>query len=345
MASPEFEDTARVDGYSSSRRSKFRFKSKSRSISTDDKNTSYPRKRYKSLRHRDEQQRHDHHYHRPKRQRRSREGQTIDDPTLYDDTHLPNSRSSQYLSPDAAFRESLFDAMADDEGAAYWEGVFGQPLHVYPKEKPGPDGELEQMTDEEYTAYVRAKMYEKTHQHIIEEKARREEAKRQERETTEKSRRMQQEHAAFQKDIEESLRRGEERTRKKRVKERWRNYTKAWQDFGSTRLGVNVDSTRQVENVRRRIPWPVETGQFSDVSREGVEKFFLSAPSACESQGEKLDLQAILKIERVRWHPDKMQQRLGGEGLDRDTMAAVTAVFQVVDRLWSEMRDKKPQTT
>ncbi|KAI9861796.1 MAG: hypothetical protein M1813_005145 [Trichoglossum hirsutum] len=344
MTSPEAEDTAGMDGHSLPR-SRFRFKSKSRSMPTDDLNTSHPKRRHISSRHQDEQKHHYHHYHHRKRQRRSREVQTIDDPTLYDDTYLPNSHSSQYLSPDTAFRESLFDAMADDEGAAYWEGVFGQPLHVYSKEKPGPDGELEQMTDEEYTAYVRAKMYEKTHQSIIEEKARREEAKRRERELREEGRRMQQEHEAFQKEVEESLRRGGERMQKKRVKERWKNYSKAWQDFRSTGLGTGFDPTKQTENVRRRIPWPVETGQFSDVSRERVEKFFLSAPSAYEAPGESLDLQAILKIERVRWHPDKMQQRLGGEGLDRDTMAAVTAVFQVVDRLWSEMRDKKPQGT
>ena len=38
---------------------------------------------------------------------------------------------NQAKDPEAAFRESLFDAMADDEGAAFWEGVYGQPIHVY----------------------------------------------------------------------------------------------------------------------------------------------------------------------------------------------------------------------
>ncbi|KAH6687243.1 hypothetical protein F5X68DRAFT_261461 [Plectosphaerella plurivora] len=64
-----------------------------------------------------------------------------------------NPHAPRALSPDTAFRESLFDAMADDEGAAYWEGVYGQPVHVYASEAAGPTGELEQMNDEEYATW------------------------------------------------------------------------------------------------------------------------------------------------------------------------------------------------
>ncbi|KAI9768025.1 MAG: hypothetical protein M1840_005337 [Geoglossum simile] len=326
-----------MDGYSSSRRSKFRFKSKPRSKSADGSSTSHRK------RHRRSPKREDggaNCYYRSKRRRESRDGQTVDDPTLYDDTYLPNSHSSQYLSPDDAFRESLFDAMADDEGAAYWEGVYGQPLHVYSKDKPGRGGELEQMTDEEYAAHVRAKMYEKTHQYIIEERARREEVKKREQRMKEEGRKMQQESEAFERRIVESLRRGEERKRKKRQKERWEEYLRAWQELRSVGPDSEVGQAKQSKGARHRIPWPVETGHFSDITREAVEKFFLNGSSTCETE-ETLDLLAMLKTERVRWHPDKMQQRLGIEQLDRETMAAVTAVFQVVDWMWSELRDKK----
>lgn len=47
-----------------------------------------------------------------------------------------------------------------------------------------------------------------------------------------------------------------------------------------------------------------------------------------------------MKKERVRWHPDKMQQKAGSEGLDEDTTKIVTAVFQMVDRLWSETKGR-----
>jgi hypothetical protein len=46
-----------------------------------------------------------------------------------------------------------------------------------------------------------------------------------------------------------------------------------------------------------------------------------------------------LKVERVRWHPDKVQQRFAG-AVDEGTMKVVTGVFQVVDRLVEEERNR-----
>ncbi|KAI2835100.1 hypothetical protein CBS11350_10290 [Aspergillus niger] len=62
--------------------------------------------------------------------------------------------STTRFSPTTAFRESLFDALGDDEGAAYWESVYGQPIHTYsvPEVPKGPNGELEMMDEEEYAA-------------------------------------------------------------------------------------------------------------------------------------------------------------------------------------------------
>ena len=47
-----------------------------------------------------------------------------------------------------------------------------------------------------------------------------------------------------------------------------------------------------------------------------------------------------LKAERVRWHPDKVQQRFGG-GVDEGTMRVVTGVFQVVDAVLKEVETGK----
>lgn len=249
-----------------------------------------------------------------------------DDPSLYDDTHLPNASSDQYLDPDTAFRESLFDAMADDEAAQYWEGVYGQPIHTYSDVKQGPTGELEQMTDEEYTAYVRAKMYEKTHQHLIEEKARREAAKKERERLAQEGRKEAKDAERFRTQVEESLKRGQERRSRKVWAMKWENYIKKWEDLGKNSSKIAIAS----------IPWPVESGKRSDVKLEEVKRFFLYASSSghpTESQVRK-----ILKSERVRWHPDKMQQKLGGQDVDEGVMQAVTAVFQIVDRMWSESR-------
>ncbi|WYZ40518.1 hypothetical protein EsH8_IV_000859 [Colletotrichum jinshuiense] len=244
-----------------------------------------------------------HRHHRRRHRRRSRS------PTP------PNPYQPQALDPDAAFRESLFDAMADDEGAAYWEGVYGQPIHVYSNERPGPQGELERMTEEEYSAHVRQKMWEKTHQGLLEERARREEARKRKSEEEKRNRKLQE-------DMERSLRRGEERRRKKTWVRLWEEYTHGWSEWAG-----DVD----------RIPWPVESGRRKDIDEKEVRRFIVNG-LAPEDIGEK-EFAAKLRDERVRWHPDKMQQKLGGQ-VDDAIMKDTTAIFQIIDKLWADTRSK-----
>ncbi len=241
----------------------------------------------------------------------------------------PASDHADNIDPHTAFRESLFDALADDEGAAYWEGVYGQPIHTYPNTRQGPEGELEQMTDDEYAAYVRARMYEKTHEYIFEERECRQRAREKQKEWEEQARRMEDEHSAFQRDVERSLRRGETRRAARKWKVAWERYVAGWKSFkDGTTDTVLRNSARGV------LPWPVESGRSADVSKENIEAFFFKAVP------EDIPLSSALKAERVRWHPDKVQQRFGELGLDSETMKLVTAVFQVIDSLWNDEKVK-----
>ncbi|KAF2434502.1 hypothetical protein EJ08DRAFT_551676, partial [Tothia fuscella] len=245
----------------------------------------------------------------------------------------------QGLDPDTAFRESLFDALADDEGAAYWEGVYGQPIHTYPNAKQGPQGELEHMTEAEYAEYVRSKMWEKSHEHIVEERKRREEERKRRKAAREQrpSPPPQEHHRhIFEEKIAASLRRGEQRKSQRKWQEAWKLYTESWEKFTSTvAIKSHEEGCLSGKAGRGIIPWPVESGRWKDATKEDVENFFRSAPPIDS------DLAAILKVERVRWHPDKMQQRFGKNKLDEETVKTITAVFQVVDRLWGEMKGKR----
>ncbi|KAK7746149.1 hypothetical protein SLS62_009528 [Diatrype stigma] len=301
----------------------------------------------------DDSSRH-HHHHRHKRRRHHRHRTPTRSPTP------PNPYDPAPLSPDAAFRASLFDAMADDEGAAYWEGVYGQPMHVYSRGSGGsgeaPAGELEQMDEEEYAAYVRQRMWEKTHEGLLEERARREARKQQRAARETEARRLTRE-------MEESLRRGEERRRRKGWRERWEAYVAAWAAWennsnNNDKTNTNDDND-DYDNGRHPLEndtdmaWPVESGRRADVrdgedgnKTDAVREFFVRGlveaqeDAAGETDNSVTTAVARLKDERVRWHPDKVQQRLGGrvdDGLLRD----VTAVFQAVDKLWSDMRAKK----
>ncbi|KAL8738556.1 MAG: hypothetical protein Q9181_000663 [Wetmoreana brouardii] len=243
----------------------------------------------------------------------------------------PSPSSAQQLDPETAFRESLFDALADDEGAAFWESVYGQPIHTYSpyifssaKINNDPEqAKLQRMTDDEYATYVRACMWEKSHGYIIEQRRRREDehVRRKQREKHERD---------WERSVEEALRRGEERREKYRWKDAWGRYLRGWDVLSHI-------ENREDTNMKEHIPWPVEMAGSKDVAAEQVERFFKHAPQP-KKPGDEVDLGATLKAERLRWHPDKFLQRAGGQGLDKETIAKVTAVFQVIDRMWSEIR-------
>ncbi|KAL7268940.1 hypothetical protein RUND412_008411 [Rhizina undulata] len=99
-------------------------------------------------------------------------------------------------------------------------------------------------------------------------------------------------------DDEEDVARRERRRQQK--ERRWDEYTAAWK---------NILAPTQPAELRGRlpVPWPVESGKLADVERVAVEKFFLSAP--VNEVGSGGHLFELLKTERVRWHPDKAQQR------------------------------------
>ncbi|KAI1157355.1 hypothetical protein F5B18DRAFT_210252 [Nemania serpens] len=305
--------------------SKFRFKSKHSRTHRSSRRTDHDRDHIDDADHGDDREaesqrprhgddprrrhHHRHHHHRHKRRRTRSPSATPQNP------YEPPP-----LDAEAAFRESLFDAMADDEGAAYWEGVYGQPIHVYGQERAGPDGALERMDDDEYAAHVRRKMWEKTHQGLLEERARRQEQRRQKERDAEAA-------AQLTAEMERSLRRGEERRAKRGWKERWDAYAEGWEAW---------------DGEPATMTWPVRSGRREDVEAALVREFFVLGIDAGGGEGEvgEAEFLARLKDERVRWHPDKIQQRLGGR-VDEGVMRAVTAVFQTVDRLWTDTRSKQ----
>ncbi|KAB8074470.1 hypothetical protein BDV29DRAFT_201334 [Aspergillus leporis] len=306
-----------TDEYARTKSTKFRFKSSTSSSKSHSRRPDPDDHRH-SHRHKSK---HHHHSHR-RRRRRSASPTTTTDPQQPD------------LPSDAAFRESLFDALGDDEGAAYWESVYGQPIHNYavPSVPKGPNGELEQMSEEEYASYVRTRMWERTREGMLEEqeRLRAERAKRKRREE-----RVEEEcrgRVRFERAMEESLRRGRDRKRGKTWKGIWEEYVRSWGEVDRAVAGGGGEGVK----LREMIFWPVESGRRGYVSGDTVEEFMRRAPGA-----EDGGLLSVLKAERVRWHPDKIQQRYGGLGVDEAVMRSVTEVFQIIDRMWSEAKEKQ----
>jgi hypothetical protein len=237
--------------------------------------------------------------------------------------------------------------MADDEGAEYWQSVYGQPVHTYGGGRAG----LEAMGEEEYAAYVRARMWERTEEGreevrkraraeaLREKKAQREERRR--RRTEREKARMQErnflaEEEARNAEIAQRLAKGEARKRRKDGMRQWSDYVANWEAWS----GMVAD-----------LVWPLPGGGKGhwgqrNVSESGVRAFVTAGlEGGDESDDEddeksRAELVARLREERVRWHPDKMQQRLGGK-VEDGVMRDVTAVFQILDKIWSQVREKR----
>ncbi|KAF3913624.1 hypothetical protein ABW21_db0202124 [Orbilia brochopaga] len=263
-----------------------------------------------------------------------------DDPALYDDVHIPGQNSFKYKDPETAFRESLFEAMADDEGAAYYEGVYGQPIHNYARPYvENEKGKFEAMNDDEYAEYVRRQMWKKSYQYAEEQRAARERV-RKEAEENKKKAEAAREAAEKQADWDryremlryEAARRRKTMRKEDYTKKAWEAYATAWED---------LTKKEKTEGRRLRILWPVHSGLRSDVTKEAVEKFFTSVANMLRTAGpsERKSYADLLRAERVRWHPDKALQRWGKNLVTDDLLKGMTAVFQIIDDLWAKERD------
>ncbi|PLB47827.1 hypothetical protein P170DRAFT_437569 [Aspergillus steynii IBT 23096] len=341
----------RADEYTRSAKSgKFRFKSsrdrehrhrhRPRDRDRDRERPDHDRKHRHSQTHRDHAHDHKHSHSHSRSSKRHKHKHRPPSPSNPTTTPHPG------LSADTAFRESLFDALGDDEGAAYWESVYGQPIHNFavPSIPKGPDGELEQMDEEEYAAYVRTRMWERTREGMIEEQERVRAERARQRRREEKGARAERERDRFEREVEESLRRGQARRRVKAWKAVWEEYMRSWEVVDQAVSGAGEEGRGEEGNrLRNLLFWPVETGKRRDVSREAVEEFMRHAPSlgSSDAKGAGSELLATLKSERVRWHPDKIQHRYGSLGVDEVVMRSVTEVFQIVDTMWNELKGKQ----
>lgn len=249
------------------------------------------------------------------------------------------------LDDDSIFREALFDALSDQTGAEYWENLYGQPIHVYPRPTRVDleTGAVAPVSDQEYVAYVRRKMWEKTHEGYLEsQKETAEELRRRKREDAERQearsrqdeaderhrveeRRRAKERRRLQEEIDRSLRRAQDRRRKKSESSAFADYIARWRDW---------------DGEQETIPWPTETGSAEGITEKSVRSFFLRGLDL-KALGTKA-FNAKLKEHRVRWHPDKMEQKMGGRTkVDGTIMADITMTFQVIDTLFNDTRETK----
>lgn len=260
-------------------------------------------------------------------------------------SHHAKLDDNEQFDPDTFFREALFSSITDPAAAKHWEEVYGQPLHIYSRTQVSQAGKTVVLDDDAFIEFVKEEMWKNTTENLERQRNK----ANQEREWKNERRKLQEKLREYRKaklrkqgmsDEDQTMVVEEEQTddvNQPKVdawESAWDRYDKGW-----TALLVNAETARNnydggdpVEYTRALIPWPVLSGQFSDVTKESVEEFFQKAPPA------NVKILPLLKTDRVRWHPDKMQQQFGARKLDGDTLRHVTAVFQIIDRMYSNYK-------
>lgn len=260
-------------------------------------------------------------------------------------SHHGSCNDDNGFDPDAFFREALFSSIKDPAAAKHWEEVYGQPLHIYPRTQISQTGKTVVLDDDAYAEFVKEEMWKNTSENLERQrsKASQERVWREERHRLqEKLREYRKARLRKQGMLEEDQTMVVEEGQTEEVDQpkvnawelAWDRYQKGWAALLANAGTVhNVDKDRDPhEHAHALIPWPVLSGRFDDVAKESVEEFFQNAPPA------NIKLLTLLKTDRVRWHPDKMQQQFGARKLDGETLRHVTAVFQIIDRMYSDLK-------
>lgn len=197
------------------------------------------------------------------------------------------------------------------------------------------------MTDEDYVNYVKTKMWEKKHPEVLQQRKQNDrEKKLEEEERTKRRERFvrRKEQRAWERSQSNKIDDGEndryeyqfagetngtndDNTRDKASANGWTNYLSAWDELKHDL--VHSPFTTQTN----RIVWPLLESQTP--TKANVKAFMRTLPQRSRFRA--------LKAERVKWHPDKMQQRFSGR-VDKATLEKVTAVFQTMDELYEEER-------
>lgn len=114
----------------------------------------------------------------------------------------------------------------------------------------------------------------------------------------------------------------------------WNLYSSHWGMLNElAKTDRKGEETSQNVSLEKKLLWPVESASRADITEENITLFLSRAPQETSSRSYAQWV-ALLKIERVRWHPDKMQQRYGRLGMDGTILEAVTAVAQIMNKLW-----------
>jgi hypothetical protein len=253
---------------------------------------------------------------------------------LTQDEEPPLPGISKVFWPDKfTFKDALISARADPDEAKHWKEVFGTDIHVFPKPSLA-------MSDDEYAAWVRERVYERV---LLDSRARKRAAEEAERE----QRRYRAQQEAFRQAREQEQERirnymrsgmgtrtGEWNLRSKAPKEKWLEYIAALQPPPS-------DADLLLLWQKSDVPWPTPSGQEDDISEENIRRFIRTCTMQYAEDANG-DWKKAVRINQYYWHPDKFRQ-IQAQKLEKlsdtkkeEVLRRVTDVSQILNKLAAE---------
>lgn len=213
------------------------------------------------------------------------------------------------LSAENAFKYSLFDALnGNEEAATYWEGVYSQPVNIYPRPSTintDTEDQGKNMDDDKYAEYVMNKMWEKANPSLV-----RDIKLQKKQEAYQRSRDLPQQSPKVS--VEEALARGKEYKARQKEKDYWQaiytNYINQWtkiEDLLRSNLAAEATCPPCPNETRLKfrqidIPWPIEPGNFSglqqDSIRDQVLSFWRNVMNSCEPVGPSPDCDKAVDV-------------------------------------------------
>ncbi|CAG8555239.1 12547_t:CDS:1 [Dentiscutata erythropus] len=205
------------------------------------------------------------------------------------------------------WRQHLFDVMAEDECDYY--------PNSYYEERTWDSKGIDNLSEDDYAAFIRKGMYEKQHEQELKDRRKRED------EFKQKQRIKQRKLAEMQAEQQRLIRHEQARLQEIRH-ERRALYLALWNQFD-----VNGQSSIEFKD----IPWP--TADIKKLSKVSVEDFLLSGIE------DNSEIRSILRQEQIRFHPDRWHRwirRVPTEKQKKKIMETVTEISRTINVLCEE---------
>ena len=210
---------------------------------------------------------------------------------------------------------------SDDQSKSSARQEWHRQKEETKEEKPPKEEDAREKMREDARQRHEEQEQQKTRQQDEEE--REQKSKQRERERKEQDHQSREDQAREKAQEQERKAKDQAAKQKREWQQAWHSYVTNWVTFKNLK---DDEKPKTVEEARRMIPWPTKSGEFRDVTRANVLEFYRNA---CPDAGEPDKLARMMRMESLKWHPDKfglLYHDCEVEEVDKEVMKVICLV-------------------